>query len=137
MRTVPCVTGCTESRALVNSAMDFRGPPVALCFCVCKQNRRRCKKSLLLLLLLQLSFVLRFVSTLTLKLACYFATHIKARNGVVETPPPKIFEMVKIIHIPFGVQLVYDPLINWHSNNHHLISRCCHANKHFLRFCWK
>ena len=31
--------------------------------------------------------------------------------------------------MPFGMQLVHDLLINLHSNNHHLISRCCHGNK--------
>ena len=33
------------------------------------------------------------------------------------------------MHMPFGKQLVYDPLINMYSNNHHLISRCCQGNK--------
>ena len=27
------------------------------------------------------------------------------------------------------MQLVHDLLINLHSNNYHLISRCCHGNK--------
>ena len=27
------------------------------------------------------------------------------------------------------MQLVHGLLINLHSNNHHLISRCCHGNK--------
>ena len=61
--------------------------------------------------------------------------------------------------MPFGMQLVHDLLINLHSNNHHLISRCCHGNKNkkskiaadgrhlgfsifeillnIKRFCWK
>ena len=57
--------------------------------------------------------------------------------------------------MPFGMQLVDDLLINLHSNNHHLISRCCHGNKtkiqdgrhlgfsifeillNIKRFCWK
>ena len=29
----------------------------------------------------------------------------------------------------FGMQLVHDLLINLHSNNHHLISYCCHGNQ--------
>ena len=60
--------------------------------------------------------------------------------------------------MPFGVQLVHDLLINLHSNNHHLISGCCHGTKqktkvaadgrhlgcsiiesllNIKRFCWK
>ena len=31
--------------------------------------------------------------------------------------------------MPFGMQLVHDLLINLHSNNYHLISRCCHGKK--------
>ena len=77
---------------------------------------------------------------LTLKLAGYFAKHIQARGGG-------------------GFKLVHNLLINLHSNNHHLISRCCHGNKtkkfkmaaadrhhgfsifeillNIKRFCWK
>ena len=49
------------------------------------------------------------------------------------------------------MQLVHDLLINLHSNNHHLISRCFHRNiggrrlgfsifeilNNIKRFCWK
>ena len=65
-------------------------------------------------------------------MAGYFATHIQAKGGGRGSlsPPPKIFEMVKNIHMQSGMQLVYDPLINLHSNNHYLISHCCHGNKH-------
>ena len=45
-------------------------------------------------------------------------------------PPPKIFKTVWNYHMPLGAQLVHDPLINLHSNNHHLISQCCHGNKY-------
>ena len=51
---------------------------------------------------------------LTLKLAGYFAKHIQARGGGGGS---------------FGMQIVHDLLINLHSSNHHLISRCCHGNK--------
>ena len=38
-----------------------------------------------------------------------------------------------------GMQLVFNPLINFRSNNHKLYSHCCHGNKNkiprFLRFC--
>ena len=78
---------------------------------------------------------------LTLKLAGYFAKHIH-QGGFVELPPPKNFETANNWHMPFGMQLVHDLLINLHSNNHHLISRCCHGNKTknprwlpFLKFC--
>ena len=64
-------------------------------------------------------------NALILELAVYFATHIQAGGGVVE-PPPKNFETANNLHVPFGMQLVHDLLI---SNNHHLISRCCHSNK--------
>ena len=60
--------------------------------------------------------------------------------------------------MPFGIQLVHDLLINFHSNNHHLISRCRYGFKkkiqdgadgrhlgflifeillNIKRFCWK
>ena len=29
--------------------------------------------------------------------------------------------------MPFGMQLLHDLLIKFHSNNHHLIGRCCHG----------
>ena len=70
---------------------------------------------------------------LTLELAGYFATHIQARiGGGVSLSPlflPKNFETANNYHIAFGMQLVHDLLINLHSNNPHLISRCCHGNK--------
>ena len=34
--------------------------------------------------------------------------------------------MIRNYHLPFGIQLVYDRLINLHGNNHH----CCHGNKY-------
>ena len=51
--------------------------------------------------------------------------------GIVvnDPPPPKIFETAKNLHMPLGLQLVYDLLIDLHSNNHHLNSRCCHGNE--------
>ena len=49
-------------------------------------------------------------------------------GGFVDTPP-KNFETANNYHMPFGTQLVHDLLINLHTNNHHLISCCCHGNK--------
>ena len=58
----------------------------------------------------------------------FYHTYTGNGEGGGVEPPPKIFETVKNMHMPFGMQLVYDPLINLHSNNQHLISRCCHGN---------
>ena len=54
-----------------------------------------------------------------LKLAGYFAKHIQAR----------ILKRLITSTCSFGMQLAHDLLINLHSNNYHLISRCCHGNK--------
>ena len=73
--------------------------------------------------------VLQLATILTLKLAGYFATRIQAIYRGSLTPPPKNYETANNKHMSFGMQLVHDLLINLHSNNHHLISHCCHGNK--------
>ena len=65
---------------------------------------------------------------LTLKLAGYFAKHIQA-GGRVRWTPPRILKQLIISTCPLACNLVHDLLINLHSNNHHLISHCCHGNK--------